>query len=150
MAESDNGIPVVLLVEDNPDHAELVVRAISEHDVAARVVHVADGEAALDYLLRRRNYADPETSPRPRLILLDLRLPRVDGLEVLRAVKESPELRTVPVVVLSTSEASVDLARAHDWHANSYVVKPVGYEPFGRLMRDLAAFWLGWDVRPRP
>jgi CheY-like chemotaxis protein len=140
---------LVMLVEDNPDHAELIRRTLADHRVANKIIHFADGQAVLDYLFRRGEYADPNVSPRPHVILLDLRLPRVDGLEVLRIIKESPELCVIPVVVLTTSEAERDVVRAYNHHVNSYLVKPVGYEEFTKLMDDLGFYWLGWNTHPR-
>jgi len=93
----------VLLVEDNVDHAELVMRSLEDHPVASTIHHVADGEAALDYLFQRKNYAATETSPRPRLILLDLHLPKIGGLDVLKTIKKTAALATIPVVILTTS-----------------------------------------------
>ena len=139
---------LVMLVEDNVDHAELVMRTLAEHSVPNEIFHLMDGQAALDYLFRRGEYADPAKSPRPHMILLDLRLPRVDGLEVLRILKETENLRQIPVVVLTTSEAEKDVARAYNQHANSYLVKPVGYEEFVRLMNDLGFYWLSWNTQP--
>ncbi len=144
------GEPVlVLLVEDNMDHAELVMRTLEDHRIANTIKHFLDGQTALDYLLRRNEYKDPASSPRPHMILLDLRLPRVDGLEVLRIVKEEEELKKIPVVILTTSEAERDMVRAYDHHVNSYLVKPVGYEDFNKLMNDLGFYWLGWNAHPR-
>ena len=140
---------LVMLVEDNPDHAELVVRSFDNHPIASQIVVLSDGEAALDYLLRRGKYADPGQSPRPHMILLDLRLPRIDGLEVLKAIKESTALRPIPVIVLTTSDADNDVLQAYLHYANSYVVKPVGYDQLVKLMRDLGSFWLGWNIAPR-
>jgi len=143
------GEPVlVMLVEDNVDHAELVIRTLEEHRIANRIQHFLDGQTALDYLLRREGYGDPASSPRPHMILLDLRLPRVDGLEVLKVIKEDDELRNIPVVILTTSEAEKDVARAYTHHVNSYLVKPVGFEEFSRLMNDLGFYWLGWNTNP--
>jgi CheY-like chemotaxis protein len=143
------GEPVlVLLVEDNVDHAELVIRTLEDHHIANKIKHVVDGQAALDYLLRRNEYEKPESSPRPHLILLDLRLPRVDGLDVLKFVKENDELKNIPVIVLTTSEADKDMIRAYDRHVNSYLVKPVGYDDFYKLMNDLGFYWLGWNSHP--
>lgn len=138
----------ILLVEDNLDHAELIVRTFDENRVANKVHHVIDGEAALDFLFRRGKYADPEKSPRPHLILLDLRLPKVDGLDVLLEVKEDPDLKHIPVVVLTTSEAEGDVAGAYENHVNSYLVKPVDFAKFTKLMKDLGFYWLGWNVHP--
>jgi CheY-like chemotaxis protein len=140
---------VILLVEDNPDHAELIVRSLQGHRVANRIYHVPDGEAALAYLFRRGEFADPRKSPRPQLILLDLRLPRVDGLQVLKEIKATEELRHIPVVIITTSEAEGDVGRAYNDHANSYLVKPADFENFTQLMDDLGFYWLGWNRPPR-
>ena len=143
------GEPIlVMLVEDNIDHAELVIRTFEEHRIANKISHFADGQTALDYLLRRDGYTDPKSSPRPHVILLDLRLPRVDGLEVLQIIKDDDELKLIPVIILTTSEAERDLARAYQSHVNSYLVKPVGFEEFRKLMNDLGFYWLGWNTHP--
>jgi CheY-like chemotaxis protein len=139
---------VVLLVEDNPDHVELVRRSFQQHRVANAIVDVPDGETALDYLLRRGQYADPGRSPRPHVVLLDLRLPRVDGLEILKKVKEHAELRQTPVVILTSSESEKDIAAAYQYRANSYLVKPLDFTKFTQLMQDLGAYWLGWNCCP--
>lgn len=143
------GEPIlVMLVEDNVDHAELVIRTLEEHRIANRVRHFLDGQSALDYLFHRGEYSDQSNNPRPHVVLLDLRLPRVDGIEVLKAIKEADELKSIPVVVLTTSEAEKDVARAYYNHANSYLVKPVGFEEFKKLMDDLGFYWLGWNTNP--
>lgn len=140
---------LVMLVEDNADHAELVIRTMESHHIPTRILHISDGESALDYLLRRNDYSDPESSPRPYMILLDLRLPRVDGIEVLRMVKGESELRAIPVVILTTSEAEKDLTHAYQNYVNSYLVKPVGFEGFSNLMKDIGVYWLGWNKQTR-
>ncbi|MBI5571180.1 MAG: response regulator [Desulfomonile tiedjei] len=139
---------IILLVEDNPDHAELITRSFEEHRVVNRIFHVADGEAALDYLFQRNAYADPSSCPRPHVILLDLRLPKVDGLEVLKEIKASGELRRIPVVALTTSESERDMTGAYNRHVNSYLVKPVDFDKFGKLMDDLGFYWLAWNRKP--
>jgi CheY-like chemotaxis protein len=144
------GEPIlVLLVEDNIDHAELVIRTMEDHRIANTIKHFLDGQSALDYLLRRNEYEDPASSPRPHMILLDLRLPRVDGLEVLRIIKEQDDLKNIPVIILTTSEADKDMTRAYSQHVNSYLVKPVGFDDFSKLMNDLGFYWLGWNSHPR-
>ena len=135
----------MLLVEDDPDHAELIIRGLEDNLVVNRIHHLEDGEAALDYLFRRGKYSNEDTSPRPHLILLDLRLPKVDGLQVLREIKATEDLRRIPVVVLTTSEADDDIGQAYDNQANSYLVKPVEFIKFGQLMRDLGFYWLVWN-----
>ncbi len=144
-----HGEPLTILhVEDNPDHANLVMRSLENHRVANAVHLVEDGEKALDFLLRRNDYQDPRKSPRPNVILLDLRLPKLDGLEVLRVVKTTDALKDVPVVILTSSEAEKDVAEAYEYHANSYLVKPVGFSEFTEMMRDLGFYWLGWNRYP--
>jgi CheY-like chemotaxis protein len=143
------GEPVlVMLVEDNIDHAELVIRTLEEHRIVNRVHHFLDGQSALDYLFHRGEFAGQTNNTRPHVILLDLRLPRVDGIDVLKAIKEDDDLKAIPVVVLTTSEAEKDVARAYYNHANSYLVKPVGFEEFKKLMDDLGFYWLSWNTHP--
>jgi two-component system response regulator len=138
----------ILLVEDDDDHAEIVSRGLVNNRVLNHIHRVPDGEAALDYVFRRGVYADPDLSPRPNVILLDLRLPRVDGLEVLRTIKESEETRSIPVVVLTTSDAERDVTSAYDRHANSYLVKPVEFDKFTQMMQTLGFYWLAWNREP--
>ena len=138
----------ILLVEDNPAHAELIMRNFENHQIANKIHLVSNGEAALDYVFRRGAYADPEKSPRPHVILLDLRLPRVDGLVVLEEIKRSNELRKIPVIILTTSEAKQDAIRAYEQYANSYLVKPVDFKKFTQLMDELGFYWLGWNYYP--
>lgn len=138
----------ILLVEDNPDHTELIRRSFEKHRVANRICHVPDGEAAQDYLFRRAGYADPKKSPRPHVVLLDLRLPKVDGLEILREIKTSEELAKTPVVIITSSSADRDVTKAYEHHANSYVVKPLDWDHFNELMDDLGSYWLGWNHYP--
>jgi len=138
----------ILLVEDNIDHAELVIRNMENFKVANTIRHVEDGEAALDYLHGRGKYADRKQFPMPHLMLLDLRLPKVDGLDVLKEVKCDDFLRALPVVILTTSDAERDLVMAHEYHANSYVTKPVDFIKFSDLMKDLGFYWLLWNKQP--
>ncbi len=138
----------ILLVEDNEDHAEIVVRSFRDHQVANNLHVVTDGQAALDYLFRRGEYEDAKISPKPDIILLDLRLPKIDGWAVLKVIKETERLLRIPVVVLTSSGAEDDIARAYDRHANSYLVKPIDFKKFTELMRELGYYWLGWNVNP--
>jgi DNA-binding response OmpR family regulator len=138
----------ILLVEDNLPYAELVKRTLEAHEIAHRLYHVGDGEAALAYLFRQGAYADPATSPRPHVVLLDLRLPKLSGLEVLKTIRASRELHTVPVVVMTTSTAERDIVCAHEHHVNSYVIKPVDFAQFSQLMHDLGWYWLTWNYYP--
>ena len=139
---------VILLVEDDPAHAEIVRRNLKDFRVANRIYHVEDGQAALDYLFHQADYADPQSSPQPQLILLDLRLPKVDGLEVLRRIKEDNDLKRIPTVVLTTSDAESDLITAYGNGAGSYLVKPVDFEKFTKLMETFGYYWLAWNRFP--
>ena len=138
---------VILLVEDDPAHAEIVRRNLEGFRLANRLVHVSDGQAALDYLYGTGDWAD-KSPQRPHMVLLDLRLPKVDGLEVLRIVKEDPNLNAIPVVVLTTSAAEADMARAYDNHVNSYLVKPLDLNQFVDLISSLGYYWLVWNKNP--
>ena len=138
----------ILLVEDDPAHAEIVRRSLKEFGVANRITHVGDGQAALDYLSRKGPYADPTTSPKPAVILLDLRLPKVDGVEVLRLIKGDTELVNIPAVVLTTSNAESDVAAAYANGAASYLVKPADFKGFSSLMEVFCSYWLMWNKFP--
>ena len=139
-----NRVLNILLVEDNPDHAELIRRHLEKVPTPSCLHHVEDGEAALDYIFGRGAYADRSRFPVPDLVLLDLRLPRVAGLEVLRQVKSHPPLHRMPMVVLTSSNADLDVATAFEYHANSFVTKPVDFQQLSQLIQNLG---LG---RPEP
>ncbi len=141
---------VVLLVEDNLDHAEMVKHCFKQHSIANVIRHVTDGEMALDYLLRRGVYIDAASSPRPHAVLLDLRLPKVDGIDVLKQIKTNQELRHIPVIILTTSDAELDIARAYDNYTNSYLVKPLDFMKFTEQMETLGFYWLDWNQSPQP
>lgn len=134
-----------LLVEDDEDHADLVSRAMRENRIANEIAIVGDGEAALRYL---RNQAPFENAPRPHVILLDLKLPKIDGHEVLEQIKSDPGLKTIPVVVMTTSQAESDRARAYASHANSYLVKPLDFERFHEMILQLRLYWAAWNEPP--
>jgi CheY-like chemotaxis protein len=148
--ENMEGEPIVILmVEDDPAHAEIVRRNFERSRIANLLFHVSDGQEALDYLYRSGAFAGREDVPRPGLILLDLRLPKIDGLEVLRIIKSDPALSLIPVVILTTSAAETDMVRAYDCHANSYLVKPVDFTQFIELMDILGYYWLVLNHKPK-
>jgi CheY-like chemotaxis protein len=138
---------VILLVEDDPAHAEIVRRNLENFRIAIRLEHVTDGQAALDYLNGLGAWSCAP-HPRPHVILLDLRLPKIDGLEVLRNVKSDRNLSTIPVVVLTTSSSEKDMVKAYDSHVNSYLVKPLDLEQFICMIGSLGYYWLEWNKHP--
>ncbi len=141
--------PIIILhVEDDSAHAEIAKRCFDKSPVANRVYHVSDGQAALDYLFHQSRYADPKTSPRPDLILLDLRLPKVDGLEVIRRIKNEPGFYNLPVVILTTSGAESDIIKAYSYRASSYLVKPLDSYKFSDLLDTFGYYWLMWNKYP--
>ena len=133
---------IILLVEDDLAHAEIVRRNLGEFHVANRIVHVADGQAALDYLFHQDVYADAADNPAPNLVLLDLRLPKVDGLEVLRRIKQDDKLKGIPIVVLTTSSAKADIADSYKNGACSYLIKPISFDKFTKLIKAFGYYWL--------
>jgi len=135
----------ILLVEDNIDHAEMVIRNLEDFPLAHTVVHVEDGEAALDYLYARGPFSHRDPSLLPHLMLMDLRMPKVSGLEVLAQVKGDDRLRALPVVILTTSDAEADVAQAYASHANSYLTKPADFAELGQMLKDLVVYWLNWN-----
>lgn len=139
----------ILLVEDNDAHTKLILRAFKEDRLANPVDCVRDGEEAMDFLFRRGDYADPAKSPRPDLILLDLKLPKIDGIEVLRQIKQDSRLRAIPVVVLTSSSAQDDLRQSYANFANSYLSKPVDFEKFHKMVQELDFYWTVWNKPPQ-
>jgi two-component system, chemotaxis family, response regulator Rcp1 len=129
----------ILLVEDNPADINMIEETLEETNFDCSLQVVNDGEAALDFLQRQGRFAD---APRPDLILLDIGLPRKNGLEVLSEVKDDPALRRIPVIVLTTSKAEEDVLKSYDLHANSYISKPVHLEGFLEVMKSIQLFWL--------
>ncbi|MCO8121707.1 response regulator [Stieleria sp. TO1_6] len=134
-----------LLVEDDDNHAHLVMRSLKKARVQNQVFRAADGAEALAFLRREGEHAD---KPHPDVILLDLKLPKISGHEVLASIKQDEQLRVIPVVVMTTSDAESDRAKAYEYHANSYVVKPVDFERFRQLVNDLCLYWGVWNEPP--
>jgi two-component system response regulator len=132
----------ILLVEDNPNDAELTLRALKKHHLANKVLHVKDGAEALEFLFANGAYDQRKVENVPRVILLDLKLPKVSGLEVLRKVKSDERTRVIPVVVLTSSREDRDLAECYALGVNSYIVKPVEFENFVRAVSDMGFYWL--------
>lgn len=139
----------ILLVEDNEDHAELVMRNLEEQEFNHIIYHVSDGEAALDYLFHRGAYISEADAPYPQLILLDLHLPKIDGLTVLKEIKACDQLKIIPTVILTSSESDSDVWSAYSNHANSFLVKPMEYKNYTQLMQELGLYWLSCNTSPQ-
>jgi len=135
-----NPIHSILYAEDNPHDVELTLAALAEHNLANEVIVVGDGAEALDYLHRRGRY-QLRRDGNPALILLDLKMPKVDGLAVLQAIKQDPQMRVIPIVMLTSSREEPDLARAYGLGVNAYVVKPVDFQGFIEAVKRLGVFW---------
>jgi two-component system, response regulator len=131
----------ILLVEDNPDHAEFTLKALADGTIANRTFWVKDGEEALDFLHRRRDWADEKAAPRPGLILLDINLPKLDGHEVLRRVKNDASFREIPVIMLTTSSKPDEVTASYRAGANSFVTKPVMFSQFVDHIKSLKQYW---------
>lgn len=136
----------ILLVEDNIDHAELTQRALRSGNMLNEICWAKDGEEALDFLYRRGRFAGPVAAPRPALILLDIKLPKIDGLKVLRQIKSDKKLRTIPVVILTTSGQTDDVTEAYEAGANSFVTKPVNFGEFVEKIQTLKLYWVLTNV----
>lgn len=132
----------ILLVEDNPDDAEVTQRALKKQNVANHLFWVKDGAEALDFLFCNGNYAGRDPNHLPKVVMLDLRLPKVDGLEVLQKMRADPRTRRVPVVVLTSSTQDQDMIQSYELGANSFVSKPVRFEEFARVVSQLGMYWL--------
>jgi len=139
----------ILLAEDNANDVELTLSALRENKVLNEVVVVRDGAEALDYLYKREGYKH-RSGANPVLVLLDLKMPKVDGIEVLRQVKSDPQLKTIPVVVLTSSREEQDLVRTYDLGVNAYVVKPVDFHEFVEAVKLLGGFWAVVNEQPPP
>jgi two-component system, response regulator len=148
LAESDS--LEVLLVEDNPADAELTLRALQKNGAVKNIQHMWDGAEALDFLFCRGNYSDRDAASPPRIVLLDLKLPKIDGCEVLRQIKQDPRTRPIPVIILTSSKEERDLMESYRLGVNSYIQKPVSFAEFQEVVRQLGLYWLSVNTTPPP
>lgn len=132
----------ILIVEDNPNDAEMALRALKKNKLTNNVLVVEDGEDALNFIFRKGKYSERNSESSPRMILLDLKLPKVDGLEVLKEIKSNPETKMIPVIVLTSSKEESDIVESYKLGVNSYIVKPVDFDKFVDAVRDLGLYWL--------
>jgi two-component system, response regulator len=138
---NDNRIEI-LLVEDNPHDAEMTIRALRKSNLANKLTHVKDGVEALDFIFAKGPYAGRDIEDRPKVILLDIKMPKIDGIEVLRQIKLNEHTKTIPVVIMTSSKEEQDIITSYNLGVNSYVVKPVDFEGFAKAVSELGFYWL--------
>lgn len=132
----------ILLVEDNPRDTELTIRALNRHNISNNLIALEDGAEALDFLFCKGKYADRTFIKQPKVILLDLKLPKINGLEALKIIKSDPRTKMIPVIMVTSSRQDSDMKTAYDYGANSYVVKPVDFNKFVEAMSHLVLYWI--------
>jgi two-component system response regulator len=137
-----NNAVEILLVEDNPSDAKLTIRALQKNNLCNSITHVSDGAEALDFIFAQGKYSSRSVDNKPRIILLDLKMPKVDGLEVLKAIKSDDRTKGIPVIVMTSSKEDSDIKQAYTYGVNSYVVKPVGFDNFSKAVVDLGMYWM--------
>lgn len=138
----------ILLIEDNLNDAELAIRALKKNNLAKNILHLSDGEEALDFICAKGNFADRDQAKTPKFILLDLKLPKVDGFEVLKTIRQHEPSRLIPVVILSSSGEERDIQECYRLGVNSYVVKPVAFDIFVETVYNLGKYWLQSNLTP--
>lgn len=146
--EKDETLVDVLLVEDNPDDTELTVHALTEGNKTLHLLHLKDGVEALNFIFAKKAYENHRVQNNLRLVLLDLKLPRLDGLEVLRKIREDDKTHTLPVVILTSSREKRDITEAYKLGVNSYVVKPVGFDSYVKTISSIASYWSLVNEKP--
>lgn len=139
----------IILVEDNPDDAALAIRALKKQNLANKLIHLTDGAEALDFMYGAGEYAGRNIDNMPKVILLDLKMPKVNGIEVLEKLKSDPVLKDIPIVVLTSSAEDPDIKKCYDLGANSYIVKPVDFDNFAKTVVDLGMYWVVLNKSPR-
>ena len=139
----------ILLVEDNASDAEMTINALKLNGMADKLLHLKDGAAALDFLFAEGEFAGRNTDDKPKVILLDLKMPKVDGIEVLRKMRADIRTKNIPVVMLTSSKEDPDIKKSYDLGINSYVVKPVEFEDFQKAITDLGLYWMILNQRPQ-
>ena len=132
----------ILFVEDNSNDAELAIRELKKHNMANNLVHIEDGEEALEFIFGTGKFSSRDVTRPPKLILLDIQMPKVNGIEVLQKIKSDPRTRTIPVVMLTSSKEDPDIQKSYELGANSYIVKPVNFKGFSDAIRNLGFYWL--------
>jgi two-component system response regulator len=132
----------ILLVEDNPHDAEMTIRALKKANLANKLIHLKDGAEALDFVFAKGAFTDRQIKDKPKVILLDIKMPKIDGIEVLRQIKSNDITKTIPVVIMTSSKEEQDVITSYNLGVNSYVVKPVDFEGFAKAVSELGFYWL--------
>lgn len=138
----------ILLVEDNRHEAQLVIRNLRKNNLANNLLHLDDGAEALNFIFAKEKYSDRRVEDHPRLILLDLKIPKVDGLEILKRIKSDPRTQSIPVIVLTSSREEQDIVNSYKLGVNSYIVKPVNFDSFSKAVTELGLYWMLLNVNP--
>lgn len=138
----------ILLIEDNPHEAQLVIRALKKINLANKLLHIDDGAEAISFIFAQQKYADRNIEDHPKLIMLDLKLPKVDGLEILQRIKSDDRTKTIPVIVLTSSREEQDIVRSYKLGVNSYIVKPVNFDSFSKAVTELGLYWMLLNLNP--
>ena len=138
----------ILLVEDNPDDVKITERALKKGKVLNNLYVARDGQEALDFIYNKGEYTDPQKAPKPGLILLDINLPKVNGIDVLKKVKSDEKLRRIPVIMLTVSKRDEDIIRSYDLGVNSYIIKPVEFDKFVETIKNIELYWLLTNISP--
>jgi CheY-like chemotaxis protein len=139
----------ILLVEDNLDDAGLAIRALKKHNLANNLYHLADGVEALDFIFAKGKFSDRKVEDKPKVILLDIKMPKVDGLQVLKVIREDERTKFIPVVMMTSSKEEKDIVESYKLGTNSYIVKPVDFDNFSKAVADLGFYWLLLNQTPR-
>ena len=138
----------ILLIEDNMHEAELAIRSLKKNNLTNKLLHINDGANALNFLFAEGKYSGRNVKDQPKLILLDLKLPKIDGLEILKRIKSDERTKTIPVIMLTTSREEEDILNSYKYGVNSYIVKPVNFDSFSKAVSELGMYWMLLNVRP--
>jgi len=144
----DSKLVEILLIEDNMSDAELAIRSLKKHNLANDLIHVKDGAEALDFLFARGNYKNRDKKNYPKVILLDLKLPKINGLEVLKKIKQNDDTKLIPVVILTSSKEEKDIVESYKLGVNSYIQKPVDFDNFAKSVAEVGLYWLLLNKNP--